>query len=331
MVHVAWVVAVGFLVASSAEALCTPNATHVCVTFDPFASEAGYYRFAGFPGVSPTINVTIGQTVTFDQSDVSNWFHPLGFAYAPDGAHGATWGGEEQPEIEGAGELQYLIDGAPPTCPDSGNTGLDCYEPEFFYPRAEWRSKKYTVQLTVTPAVAAASNGGVLYYFCHIHSKMSGKIQVLNTDGTLYNNSRPELPLYSPAVLPAFDATCGTFGVSPYAPDGPSACSEKFLLGSIDTDFERCMQAIDCMMMKGMMVSGFDSHGSEVTTFMQQMIPHHQNGVNMAKILLKLGSPSDIACALDDCSGAVPSEGELNDLLWDIINGQVRFQHRQPL
>ena len=28
-----------------------------------------------------------GQTYVFDQQDDSNWFHPLGFAYFPDGAH----------------------------------------------------------------------------------------------------------------------------------------------------------------------------------------------------------------------------------------------------
>ena len=52
---------------------------------------------------------------------------------------------------------------------------------------------------------AAASNGGVLYYFCHIHSKMSGKIQILNADGTPYTNSKPEVPLYSPSIITPVD------------------------------------------------------------------------------------------------------------------------------
>eukprot|EP00966_Prymnesium_polylepis_P078083 1810184-Prymnesium_polylepis.1 len=156
--------------------VCIPSASSFCVSFDPFAGEVGYYNVRGYVGSSPTISVRIGQTVTFDQSDSSNWFHALGFAYEPDGAHGATWGGAELPEIEGAGELQYLINGQVPTCAAAGTTGLDCYEPEFFYPRSIWREKQYSVNLTVTPAVAAASNGGCIYYFCHIHSKMSGKI-----------------------------------------------------------------------------------------------------------------------------------------------------------
>ena len=36
-----------------------------------------------------------------------------------------------------------------------------------------------------------------------------------------------------------------------------------------------------------MRVVGFDSHQSPIVTFMQQMIPHHANAVNMAKIVLK--------------------------------------------
>lgn len=28
-----------------------------------------------------------GQTYVFDQTESSNWYHPLGFAYFPDGAH----------------------------------------------------------------------------------------------------------------------------------------------------------------------------------------------------------------------------------------------------
>ena len=148
------------------------------------AGETGYYEFAGHTGPSPDIEVRIGQTYTFDQTDPSNWYHAIGFAYYPDGAHGETWGGEERAEVEGKGELLYKIDGAATTCPDAGDTGLDCYEPEFFYPRADWMSKKYTAELTITQAMADQSHGGVIYYFCHIHSKMSGKIIIKNADGS---------------------------------------------------------------------------------------------------------------------------------------------------
>jgi hypothetical protein len=66
-----------------------------------FAGESGYYEFEGKSGSSPDLTVEIGKTYTFDQSDASNWYHPIGFAYEPDGAHAATWGGDELPEVEG--------------------------------------------------------------------------------------------------------------------------------------------------------------------------------------------------------------------------------------
>ena len=157
-------------------AACVPSALNLCAKINVHAGPTGLYEFEGIEGVSPDLDVKIGETLFFDQRHPSNWFHPLGFAYEPDGAHGSTWGGDELPEVEGAGELQYFINGAKPTCDDAGDTGLDCYEPEFFYPRAVWRESTYGVSLKVTEAVAEASNGGVLYYFCHIHSKMSGKV-----------------------------------------------------------------------------------------------------------------------------------------------------------
>merc|ERR1711865_921852 len=153
-------------------------------------------------------------------------YHPVGFAYEPDGAHGATWGGDELPEVEGAGELLYKINGEPTTCADAGDTGLDCYEPEFFFPQGVWGEKVYTAELTITQAVADASNGGVIYYFCHIHSKMSGKLIIQQADGTPYTNGLPELELYPPVYQDDVDKTCGTSGVSEYRFGGPKDCEK---------------------------------------------------------------------------------------------------------
>merc|ERR1719375_3004609 len=183
-----WYMAVRALAAS--HATCTPSATNICMKMNYFASETGYYELEGHTGPSPTITVKIDDTITFDQTDPSNWYHPIGFAYKPDGAHGSTWGGDELPEVEGAGELLYKIDGAPTTCADAGDTGLDCYEPEFFYPRGDWSAKSYTAELTITEDVAKSSYAGVIYYFCHIHSKMSGKIIIQNGDGSAYTGGR---------------------------------------------------------------------------------------------------------------------------------------------
>ena len=36
---------------------------------------------------NPTLGMKIGETYTFVQNDRSNYYHPIGFAYFPDGAH----------------------------------------------------------------------------------------------------------------------------------------------------------------------------------------------------------------------------------------------------
>ena len=96
----------GALMLGSASAACTPSATNFCMKLNVFAGESGYYVFDSNAQSSPDLTVKIGETYTFDQSDASNWYHPVGFAYEPDGAHGATWGGDELPEVEGQDQLQ---------------------------------------------------------------------------------------------------------------------------------------------------------------------------------------------------------------------------------
>jgi len=306
---------------------CVASDTNFCMKVNLLRGQTGYYELAGMTGPSPDITVRIGQTYTFDQRDASNWYHPVGLAYYPDGAHGASWGGQERDEVEGAGELLYKIDGAAATCPDAGDTGLDCYEPEFFYPRAEWMAKTYTAELTITQAMADRSQGGVIYYFCHIHSKMSGKIIIKNADGSDVTRadgsalaSPTELPLYSATVASGVDLTCGTFGVEPYSGGGVRACNERFLCGALDTAFERCMQAIDCMMNREMTTLTSPDSASKVATFMQQMIPHHENAINSARIVLKQVPMADINAAMED--------GGLTDILYGIINTQSYQIHK---
>ena len=104
---------------------------------------------------------------------------------------------------------------------------------------------KYTAELTITQAVADRSHGGVIYYFCHIHSKMSGKIVISTVDGSRFEPTLnpTELELYSPVVLSTFDATCGTTAVVEYSDaTGGMACDERFVPGAIDTTFDHCLQ-----------------------------------------------------------------------------------------
>ena len=52
-----------------------------------FASELGYFTVTGCEGIMPTLGIEKGVTYIFDQGDESNYYHPLGLAYYPDGAH----------------------------------------------------------------------------------------------------------------------------------------------------------------------------------------------------------------------------------------------------
>merc|ERR1712032_770118 len=258
---------------------------------DLLASETGYYIVENtdgsgertHPGHSPDIHVKIGETYIFDQGAGSNWYHPIGFAYFPDGAHGEDWGGDERAEVEGLGELVYKKNGVAMDCEDAGDTGLDCYEPAFFYPRGDWKADDWSAELTITQDVAdeAEKNGGVLYYFCHIHSKMSGRIII----DSIYDESK-EMELYPTYTKTDADTVCGTSDLT----DDFLTWKERFLCGNLESDFEKCVQSINYKMNSEMenYASAYSSGEDDpIAIFCEQMIPHHVNAVNMAKILLK--------------------------------------------
>lgn len=286
-----------------------------------FSGEVGNYEFVGFDGQSPELTVKIGETYLFDQTHHTNWYHPLGFSYYPDGAHGLSWGSEEREEVESP-NLKYRINKMQP----DGN--LDEYEPEFLYPRGEWLQRKYTVELKITDEIArtAAKHGGVLYYFCHIHNKMSGKIRITGSyqkDGTPYQTNYEEsayaprgaeLNEYTPHQADAFDTTCGTYEASPYQ-NGSAVCAGmQFLCNHAEGTFAQCMHAIDCKMQVEMTIRGHDVHNDPIAIFMQQMIPHHTNAVNMARVMLKTQD--------------IRSDSFANNLMYEIINNQNMQIHQ---
>jgi len=135
----------------------------------------------------------------------------------------------------------------------------------------------------------------VLYYFCHIHSKMSGKIVIHDESGSKVAGTGTEQELYPTQTLGAGDHACGTYGITPFVPTQAKACDQNFLCGNLDTTYEVCLQAIDCQMNQEMKVAGFDAHKDPLVTFCQQMIPHHTNAVNMAKAFLTTSSPEHLA------------------------------------
>merc|ERR1719401_603821 len=69
-------------------------------------------------------------------------------------------------------------------------------------------------------------------------------------------------------------------------------------------------------MYQEMRVKGHDAHGDALVTFAQQMIPHHANAVNMAKLLLK------------HAPAAVKKVEDLENILWSIINQQNHEIHQ---
>merc|ERR1712058_188594 len=84
-----------------------------------------------------------------------------------------------------------------------------------------------------------------------------------------------------------------------------------FLCGdNLNSVFEECMEAIDCKMNHEMRVEQAEN---PLVVFMHQMIPHHQNAVNMAKIALK---------HTGDLEGLSDDDLDIAALLRDIINTQ---------
>ena len=168
-------------------------------TIDPFAGPTGYFKFDECGDVAnPVIAMKQGSTYVFDQADGSNWYHPLGMAYFPDGAH--TGVDELEPGIAQTGgsttcaagntcqaPMYYkngvftgtTYDNTAATPVGGDDFGLDVYEPEFFYPKDQWSENLYFVALTVTDTTYAKD----LFYFCHIHAGMSGVIKVLDSSG----------------------------------------------------------------------------------------------------------------------------------------------------
>ena len=163
--------------------------------------------------------------------------------------------------------------------------GLDVYEPEFFYPKDQWSENLYFVALTVTDTTYAKD----LFYFCHIHAGMSGVIKVLDSSGANPSTAHAT-SVFDPSTYyktpSTYDQSCGTYGLDAYK--SGATCTDEFLChtGTLaEGSFGDCLKAMDCAMDKNMMTN-LDTT-SDVASFMHQMIPHHENAINMAKLLLK--------------------------------------------
>jgi len=308
-----------FLSAASVSAdLCLPDCSSGKCVFEMSveltAGQTGYFKVKGCEdlGVNPTLAMEVGVSHTFIQSDYTNWYHALGFAYAADGAL------LDNPELEPCiapigtdsacaetcscpapmyfknGKYQGEFsndDSIMPLTEDNENFGLDDYEPLFFYPFGQWLEQGlFSVNVKFTEDYDKD-----IFYFCHIHQGMTGRIKLFKEGFKVSEDDTPVIP-YSYDEPSGFDQLCGNFGLTGNRlPDEQCPSTFVCLEDGADADlglFAECINAQDCGMFKGM-TSGVSAEGGEVALFLHQMIPHHENAVNMAKSLLKLG---DLDC-----------------------------------
>lgn len=259
----------------------------------------------------PTLGLQMGVEYVFKQGNETNHWHPLGFAYFPDGAHkdvdelepGISQTGSACVEDESCQTPLYYLNGEF-LGNGSADFGLDNYEPDFFLPRQTWIEQgEYEVRLTLDEPLDT-------FYFCHIHNEMSGRIKVVDEDGNVMNATDYPPLGYEYDTLSEVDVTCGTTGLGNFTEAG-GLCTDTFLcLEGTETEeqqlFAECLYAVDCQMDYEMRTHVHDEN--PVVSFIHQMIPHHVNAINMAKLLLKHGG--------DDL------DGDMVDIAWDIINGQ---------
>lgn len=148
-----------------------------CSTILSNQKITGYFTFKECPGmVNPTIGIEYGVTYTFVQADRTNWYHPMGFAYFPDGAHDNV--DELEPTISKSPTNTSCIETS--SCPrpryfrdkmflgapmDPNDFGLDVYEPEFTRSIVDWSGAgEYTIQLTFDDETYTKD----IFYFCHV-------------------------------------------------------------------------------------------------------------------------------------------------------------------
>merc|ERR1719162_477979 len=263
------------------------------------ASEWGAYEITGCTGVNPKLYLTAGTEYTFDQSDASNWYHPVGFSYIAGGAH--------------------------TSCKDAAGVAGECPELGGETPT--------TIQYYVGGAAVTTDESG----FCLIHAGMSAEIMITGTAGTGLNvagtteTQATALAIYDgiksghQKSIAAFDQACGTYDVSNFNPDSKHAtCSGKnFLCGEGAGDhYSKCLQAVDCKMHHDMAVS-VAVGASKFATFARQMIPHHQNAVAMTKVLLKHHTAADYAAPSGEDNDHAAAKGLGREII-NVQNAQIQ-------
>lgn len=147
---------------------------------------------------------------------------------------------------------------------------------------------------------------------------MTGRIKLLKDGVPVAEKDEPEIG-YNYDKPGDFDKTCGTFGLDSFTLSKPQQyCPDRFVCNKEVASpavqaFSSCIDAMNCFMVQGMTTN--IKAGSQQALFLHQMIPHHQNAVNMAKSLLPFLSCEDLTD--EDSEDCV-----LKGMLYAIINEQ---------
>merc|ERR1712238_373017 len=178
----------------------------------------------------------------------------------------------------------------------SDDFGLDAYEPQFFYPLLQLKGTPKEEDPEGPGYYQAALHipvdeefMGDFFYFCHIHQYMTGRFKFVDEEGfSISPINTPRIP-YEYQEPDAYDRSCGATGISDlqlpdnecpstFVCDAPNPITKPFA-----AKFAQCVDSMNCAMLKG--ITTKIQSDSVVALFNHQMIPHHQQAVNMCKAL----------------------------------------------
>jgi hypothetical protein len=117
---------------------------------------------------------------------------------------------------------------------------------------------------------------------------MAGRIKLLKNGIPVTDAFEPALG-YEYDQQGDFDKECGTWDLDKYqlpnieCPE-TFVCLDDSIVDEKSITYAHCIDAMNCHMVSGMTTQY--AANSPVALFIHQMIPHHQNAVNMAKVLL---------------------------------------------
>eukprot|EP00592_Proboscia_alata_P007435 CAMPEP_0194358064 /NCGR_PEP_ID=MMETSP0174-20130528/5410_1 /TAXON_ID=216777 /ORGANISM="Proboscia alata, Strain PI-D3" /LENGTH=822 /DNA_ID=CAMNT_0039128291 /DNA_START=277 /DNA_END=2743 /DNA_ORIENTATION=+ len=237
------------------------------------------------------------------------------------------------------------------------HTGSQTYITEFAYPLDEWLKHSYSVAFRLNDETPLSQD---LFYYCHLHQGMSGRIKLLVLDDTdadadptqMEVNKKvgttfvpalaQDVPMaavgYSESISVSsmerksnqqstFDEQCGTFDLQPFRLPHKE-CPERFVCDNDEEDedgignqFAECVDAMNCAMTVGMTNNAPRSKGKDgVIALFNRQMIPHH--VNSVNMAKSLLKTN----VLNDCDLTQAPESTsctLQKMALEIINTQV--------